>query len=108
MTWAWKVIRSTMAATSRASVATFPHSLNGRLEASATDDFSSRSVKIWNNGSAPRVSPGVSIAHGTLGRLPGELGALLPLLSSQRRRDVLVGGEVGDHGSVFAGRSRLE
>jgi len=30
--------------------------LNGKFEATATEDFSSRSVMIWNNSSAPLVS----------------------------------------------------
>ena len=33
-----------------------PHSENGRLLATATEAFSSRSVKIWNRSSEPRVS----------------------------------------------------
>ena len=56
MMWAWKVTRSTIAATSRGSVMILPHSLNGRFEAVAMEAFSSRSVKIWKRSSAPRVS----------------------------------------------------
>ena len=40
MMWAWKVTRSTIAATSRGSVMILPHSLNGRFEAVAIEAFS--------------------------------------------------------------------
>jgi hypothetical protein len=54
--WALKVIRSTIAATRRGSGNTEPHSLKGRLLASAMLARSSRSVMIWNSSSAPRGS----------------------------------------------------
>src|SRR4051812_35359187 len=56
MMCAWKVNRSTMAATRRGSRKIEPHSLNGRLRPVAMEAFSSRSVTIWNSGSAPRGS----------------------------------------------------
>ncbi len=56
MMWALKVTRSMTAATRRASGMTLPHSLKRRFEATATLDFSSRSVRIWNSNSLPRVS----------------------------------------------------
>jgi len=34
----------------------WPHSLNDKFEATAIEAFSSRSVKIWNSSSAPRLS----------------------------------------------------
>src|SRR5438552_3387486 len=54
--WALKVSRSMTALTSRGSGMTCAHSLNGRLEATATEDFSSRSVRIWKRSSLPRLS----------------------------------------------------
>src|SRR5579862_2059482 len=56
MMCALKVTRSTMAATRRGSGITWPHSLNGRLLATAIDAFSSRSVTTWNKSSEPLAS----------------------------------------------------
>jgi hypothetical protein len=52
MIWAWKVSRSTMAATSLGSGMIDPHSLNGRLLPVAIEAFSSLSVMIWKSSSA--------------------------------------------------------
>jgi hypothetical protein len=38
------------------AVMTWPHSLNDKFDATATEAFSSRSVRTWNSNSAPRVS----------------------------------------------------
>jgi hypothetical protein len=50
------VRRSTIAAQSLGSVKAWAHSLNGALDATAMEDFSSLSVKTWKSSSAPRRS----------------------------------------------------
>src|SRR5829696_5253709 len=50
--WALKVTRSTMAATRHGSGNTEPHSLKGRLVATATEGRSSRSDGDWNGAIA--------------------------------------------------------
>ena len=106
--WALKVTRSTMAATSRGSGNTDPHSLNGRFVPMPIEARSSRSVMIWNSSSAPRgsiwtypsfieqeqVEPPVAADHAGQLAFVGGFDELV---------DQLWGGDVADPAALFAG-----